>query len=84
MKNQNKLKTLYKVLSILLIIGGLVLIVFGFIDFIQVYNYNTNLEAGGTYRETNMLWSLLAAPLLFGGFFLFALGFGNKKEYEKK
>ncbi|MGI6735424.1 MAG: hypothetical protein ACOX3C_04480 [Bacilli bacterium] len=77
----SKNKTLFKILAILLLIVGIVLIVFGFIDIVKVTTFNKSLLPGEEPRAANLLYPLLATPCMFAGVFLFALGFGKSKQY---
>ncbi|HZJ89753.1 MAG TPA: hypothetical protein VFD05_03635 [Bacilli bacterium] len=61
----------YKVFSIILLIGGLTFIVLGLIELFRVDSHNSTL------------YSLIAAPLMFLGVFLFTLGFGKEKDAKK-
>lgn len=76
-----KNKLLYKILGITLLAIGLFFLVIGIVDFINVANYNAAKLPDEPTKTMNMLWPLLATPTLFGGFFLFILGFGKKKVY---
>lgn len=76
-----KNKLLYKILGIVLLVIGLTFLTIGLIDFINVANYNAAKLPNEPTKTMNLLWPLLATPTLFGGFFLFILGFGKKKEY---
>lgn len=76
-----KNKLIFKILGITLLIAGLAFIIMGLVDFIKVGIYNENLAPTEMRKSANMLWPLLATPCMFGGFFLFILGFGKKKEY---
>lgn len=61
----------YKVSSIILLIGGVIFIVLGLIELFRIDSNNSTL------------YSLIAAPLMFLGVFLFTLGFG-KEQHAKK
>ena len=74
-------KTLFKILAILLLMVGIILIVFGFINIVEVTTYNKGLLPGEEPKAANLLYPLLATPCMFGGVFLFALGFGKSKEH---
>ena len=74
-------KTLFKILAILLLIAGIILIVLGLINIVEVTTYNKVLLPGEEPKATNLLFPLLATPCMFGGVFFFALGFGKKKEH---
>lgn len=76
-----KNKLLFKILSIILLLAGITFLVIGLIDFFEVANYNANKLPSEPTRSMNLLWTALATPTLFGGFFLFILGFGKKKDY---
>lgn len=78
-----KNKLLFKILGITLLITGFVLIIFGVIDMLTVSEYNSSLIPGEELKKVNIMWSLIATPCMFGGFFFFVLGFGKKKEYGK-
>lgn len=58
-------KTIYKITSIFVLLGGLALIVFALI---ALFKDDTT---------QSMIFSVVAAPLMFGGVFLFTLGFGK-------
>ena len=72
-------KTLFKIFAIILLMAGMILIVFGFINIVEVTTYNKGLLPGEKPKAANLLYPLLATPCMFGGVFLFALGFGKSK-----
>ena len=74
-------KTLFKIFAIILLMVGIILIVFGFINIVEVTTYNKGLLPGEEQKAANLLYPLLATPCMFGGVFLFALGFGKSKEH---
>jgi uncharacterized membrane protein HdeD (DUF308 family) len=76
-----KNKKLFKILGIILLLIGFTFLVFGIIDFFKVAMINESKLPGEPIEKLNIVWPLLATPTLFGGFFLFILGFGKKKEY---
>ena len=78
-----KNKLLYKILGVVILLGGFVLLGFGVAEFIKVTIANSGKVPGDTSRETmSMLFPLLATPVLFGGFFLVILGWGKKKKND--
>lgn len=74
-------KTLFKIFAIILLMVGIILIVFGFINIVEVTTYNKGLLPGEEPKAANLLYPLLATPCMFGGVFLFVLGFGKSKEH---
>ena len=64
-------KQLFKILSVLVLLAGLIFIVFALIAL-----FNTD-------SEKSTLFSALSAPLMFLGVFLFALGFGKDTNAKK-
>ena len=74
-------KTLFKIFAIILLMVGIILIVFGFINIVELTTYDKGLLPGEEPKAATLLYPLLETACMFGGVFLFALGFGKSKEH---
>lgn len=72
-------KTIYKVAGIGALTLGLFFITLGMINMFQVINHNANLPNNVDPLSFKMIYSIISAPLMFGGFFFIVLGWGKEK-----
>jgi len=76
MENNSELKTkIIKVLAIVFLVIGLGLLIYGMVEYMMFVPNNTT-TLGIFDRPLIIIYS--SSPLLFGGFYLFVLGWGRK------
>lgn len=74
-------KLIYKIISVISIALGLVLLIWGFVNYFQVIIYNNSVGPDAT-KELPLTLFYFSGPLLFIGVFFLVLGWGKSRQEQ--